>query len=404
MAIQRIPSFWDYLGEGLNSFQEGRERRKDREEKARQAKLGELQFLASLHGQGALPSGSLQEQINKSGLGLPPVTIQPSQAERRNQILGRPEETDIDIPMPISTPGLPSVRTKTPTFSDDQRIAAGLPSNTERTRERLQNTRTQQVIDTEKTEQRTKSIKDKDAQLGAAADRFVPMAMQRMGPAAKSNPGAVAAAAFELYRQMLAKSNFGNLPPADEEYSRSFFDKAVRDMLIEERKLEIQEALASGRATAQDRRFAQLTTLRESTRKELDNLEGNSKFGAIISMYRGRPIEQVPQSFQGIMRAHAEREAYLAGIDQQLNGLMPTGLNRPKAGIPSEKDIPTGTDPVVEKVASDLKAGTVTVKDVDEAVAAKMLTKAQADAAKKKAGVVTTKTTARPKDTTAAWR
>lgn len=323
MAIQRIPSFFDYLGQGIENYTDSRERRQDREMRARQAKLSELSFLSSLYGQGALPSGSLQEQINSSGLGLPPVTVQPSAAERRTQILNRPD-VNVEVPgAPIGT----RVKIKgSDTATDDERVAAGLPSMQERVKSAIDIKKGQAELGT--VERTTK-----DKQLEDAAPRFVSGVMGKMGPAARSNPEAAAEAAFGEYKAMLSKSKFGGLPPADEPYARAFFSKAVRDAIMEERKLEVQERIAANRATAQDFRFRQLVTLRESARKELDDMESNSRFGQIVALYKGQPLEQVPVSFRGLMQAHMERENYIRQIDDQLDRLEPTGIKRPTTKV-----------------------------------------------------------------------
>lgn len=367
MAIQRIPSFWDYLGRGIDKYTEAREAKKDREMRERQAKLGELSFLTNLYGQGALDSGSLRDQINQSGLGLPQVDIMPSAAERRQKILSRPD-TEISVPS-MSTMGagipMPTQKVKikgSDTATDDERTAAGLPSIADRTQQNLANRRTQ--VDLRKTEadMETSQRINKDAQLKNAAGQFISMVLGRMGPAARQNPEAAAEAAFNEYKRMLSSSRFGGLPPADEAYARVFFSKAMRDAIMEERSLEVQERVASGKATEMDLRFRQLTTLRESARKELDDMEANSRFGAIISMYRGQPLEAVPMSFRGLMQAHAERVRYIQQIDDRLNNLMPTGLNRPTGSV-QDIQVP----PKVQNAIQMIKDGKATLDQLKQA-------------------------------------
>lgn len=405
MAVQRLPSFWDYLGQGINNFSTARKEREDRENQKKQQerdnKMRELSFMSSLYGAGALPSGSFQEAINSSGVMSKPVTIQPSQAERKQQILNRP---DIQLPS-LGGMGMPGTRIKgSVTATDDEREAAGMSSTGEITARNLGNRRMQQsMVETEQ-DRVNKTRQAKDTQLGEAAGRFIPMAINKV-PNALKNPSAVASAAFENYRAMLAKSSFGGLAPADEEYARSFFEKAAREAVLEERKLRVSEAVASGRATMQDREFDQLVRYRESTRKELDDLEQNSKFGPIISMYRGQPLEAIPASFQGIVKAHMERQTALQQIDARLNALAGITTGRPTTPIPSQQSVAQdATNPKVQKMANDLKSGALSVQNLDEAVKAKVITQAEADAAMKAAGKKRENPRARPTDTTASRR
>lgn len=268
MPIERIPSPWDFIGQGLSQGLDSYNQQKDKNyARQQQARMNSIQELGLLNQLG-VDSDTMSGKMSASGIpGLQGVPIPKSEAELRRGILGTPGGLD-------SAP-------------DERLIGAGLPTKDQRSV--TQAAGAQARADIASVQQREAAAAHKRLQdaLEPIAPGHVAGAAARMGGLTKQNMRQVADTAFQNYMAMRQQSGMPQL--GDEASTRSFFDKAAMDLYLEQEKLRISEIGANtGRLTPQDRNMQYLLNFRNQNRMEQQLL--TQQYGA---------MEYVPPSRDG---------------------------------------------------------------------------------------------------------
>lgn len=296
MAIQRLPSAWDYAAEGISGFNTGRENK-------RKKALENFHIINQLYQSG----GATAEQLQQAGIatGIPElgaINPLPTQAERREKILSRPATADIDMSIPggSMTPsattarspmgemrlsGLPQrgaapvSRPATPRPSDTEFEAAGLSTPTELELNRTKLTAAKAEAAARPKELQLQDQKRTDDHFKEASRRFVRGEVPDVEQLDPKTRDVVVASAFMKYKAMRQSSAMGQVP--DENYAKSFFNEAFSDAVSEKFDAEIKRKAALGRELTQNERlFSDITQRLNNVNQRMANL------------YRANPLLQ----------------------------------------------------------------------------------------------------------------
>jgi hypothetical protein len=393
MPVERVPDFWDYLGQGFNKGLD--QYRHDKELKQAEADKS-ASLMAELFNAGAVDSGTLQTAVNATG--AKGVTVLPNKAERRKKVLETPGAID--------------------QLTDEQKADLGFKTTTEKKVEGAQASAAdvetlrnnallkfangEPVSDNEgmltglgtATDREMKKFSSLDPYLGQVGDRFVAGAMNQQG--GRIPPGGAQAVADKAYADYIdnrAKSGLPAMTPEQLTYTKSFFDKSVQNALITQTKLDIDKIQAdSTRANAQNNQaiqwFGKLNSAVDSLRRAQDNLlRASPALAAALAdpklaalpMIQG-PLAQYQQYAQQI-------EALRAGQSALGNNVVPSNLADLLASADAATAPPGGaagnaaavaTDPVTQG-AQKILSGQATIQQLQAAVNAGQVTQQQAN-------------------------
>lgn len=362
MADIQVPSIWDYLAnagtQGINSYQEAK--RHVEEQAAQNAGL-----MTQLFGVGAIDSGDLQSVLGKVPK-LPSVKIQPNKAERARKIADNP----------------------TGTYSDDERRLAGLPTSSEQAVEKAAKAtadQTTQVADIARRWIGGEHISEEEALLAKlpSAQEFAQMKEAKADPileragtqyvdqevlklGGRLNPATAAKIAQTAYQQYVTeyqKAGLGTLTTDQLKNAQRYFSSRAMELLIKQREDDIRLAAANNQGRSalgpQDRMFAQLTSLLENNRKNLDDFtKSNPGVEVMASKYADNQAA-IPPAFKGAVaryRRLQQREGDLQRAQSQLAaGIIPKDF----AGLLSENVSgggPSAPDPLAQ-IKADYKSG-----------------------------------------------
>src|SRR4051812_15816125 len=87
MPVEQVPGLWDYVSQGLETFDKTRRANRAEETAKSQANAG---LMAQLFQAGAVDAATLQGAVNAAG--VKDATIMPSKAEKRKKILDQGQE------------------------------------------------------------------------------------------------------------------------------------------------------------------------------------------------------------------------------------------------------------------------------------------------------------------------
>lgn len=217
----------------------------------------------------------------------------------------------------------------------------------------------------------------------AAGQRYVAQALaESRGRIDPNRLREFAETAFQQYAsdremQML------NLTPDDVQFARAYFYEAVMDAYRQQQMMDLQREVAGIRASASagdpTRMLQRLTAIVNSAQALLRSFE-QSPLATIISMYSGRPIEEVPEQHrdavqrykaaqQAVATANQLQMSYAAGLIsdeqvaafaeqaiQQLSGLNPGGSAEPVRGPQAAASDATGTGGPARKTNNQISA------------------------------------------------
>lgn len=294
-----VPSFWDYLGQGIQRGVEGFQKRRGEQQDERRYEAGVVNQLMQ---QGQIDAADAAPYLAQAGVRAP---IKANKEERKRKALATPESTAALTPEQRVDLGIPTQNQLTieggqaaeaskaiqatdlwkkyangDELDDQQAAAIGVPTRQER---------------------EAKSLMQQDPVLTGQAERFIDQTITQSGgrinPANASHYGE---AAYNAYLQMRQATGMGALNPKDAQYARQFFDQALMNRLVQQRKLDIDQEQArsarEGRAMArEDRMFQALTGAIESARKQLDDYTTNNKAGiALLSVATPEAVQKDP--------------------------------------------------------------------------------------------------------------
>jgi len=299
MAIQRIPSAWDYAAEGVSGFNKGRE---DKRKKA----LEEFHIINQLYQSGGATADQLAAAGKATGIpSLGAINPLPTQAERREKLLSQPATADIDMSIPGGTmmsntkplgPGMgtisglpqrvtqPVSRPAQPKPSDTEYEAAGLSSPTEQTMRRTQLKIAQGNLTAQPKKDRLADQEDTDKHFKNVSERYVEgelpdIAMGELDENnskaffanLRNNRKAIVDSAYAKYKTTRQSSAMGQIP--DEAYARSFFDAAfTREIAKKYDQYVTAKAAASRTLTTDERLFSELTQRLNNVKDRMRNL------------------------------------------------------------------------------------------------------------------------------------
>ena len=291
MAIDKIPSFWDYLGQGL---QQGFEGRREDQQRAMQNEYGRLGLLSQLYGQGALPAESLQGAFAQSHIpGINQLQIQPGKQEMVNKaIAGAP--ADLKQHYAFEGAGLNAPDVVRPTVRKTEAEATETEGKAKTAVAEGQGA--EQSVQLRLGGEQTKLLDN-------AAHRYVSDVVQAGG--GYIDPPKAAALTDQAFNKYLADrqaSNAGTLPNLTE--AKQYFGKAMQDLLLEQRKLDIEKLSAENRnaISPQDRLFGQLQVMQNNAIARATSLF--TGLGDPAKGYLGRPMSEVPKMFQGPIKQY----------------------------------------------------------------------------------------------------
>lgn len=350
MSIENIrtPSFWDYLGQGIQQFHESgvnsAERRRQQELQDREEAYKKFQTMMTLASQGQVDTGALQT----ASKGFLPEGVSISgetPLQSRARILKMPEKTSL-VPKLAPVPAYGEQRQPTPRLGettevkgrdqvpDEELQLAGLMTSSQKRSQRLEDFKTDtqlaalggQLPTSETVARLTNTmtpgmeqferLKQYQPVLDSAAARFVAGAIGRSGGRIKANAADMQKISQSAYDEFVKASNIA-IPPELESVSRSYFDKALRDEYVQQLELDNQRLMYSMRyANNQDDMFRALDG---SVRTQADILKtmmaGTS--GLILQQFMNMPSDQIPANYrqqvqlarQRITQLNAQMEA-----------------------------------------------------------------------------------------------
>lgn len=334
MAIY-VPSFWDYLGQGVQKGFEGFQGERDRR---RQEAMQNFSVMNQLFQSGAVDNSSLQEAAQRIGVTTP---IAPNAPQMRRTIMNAPEQDlNIQVPMPgvmgaTAAMPQPAVRVRgRDSFTDDQRRFAGLPTSLELGTEAFQ----RRQLDIRNRALNGDTISDEEAiaagiqpawQIDAekrkaidptttsAAERYAAGIVNRIGRIPQGNIEGLADQAFSQWMRDREGAKIGTLTPQESQYARSFFSAAVRDLWMQQQGLDIQRMNAdTNRLNAGNRSGGlnipqmvnALSRISEGQTKVAENmLQGPMK--SIIPFYANQSPEQIPEAYRTAVQAYNDAKA-----------------------------------------------------------------------------------------------
>lgn len=384
MAIDRIPSGWDYAGEGIRSFDEGRERH-------RQKLIQDFQLINQLYASGAATADQLNRAGRQTGLpSLANLSALPSQAERRAAILDAPP-TELEIPdfSMTALPGSRGTRVSIPrseTVSDVQAEAAGLKTPTQRNAERTAAESGRIALGSQRRQAAAEPGRIAREEAGEASKHFEQQAKNFIAAevdlktATAANKKQVVDRAFAKYKEMRSKSGIGQIP--DEAFARSFFDAAYNDLLNKQHEMEMEAKIRlSGQITEEDRLFGQVTQLLNNIRAQKEDLAQRDK----MLGYKLTKPEQYSKD-PGVMEYNdlTAKENRLRTAQSKLNPKLRGLLDQtePPAAAPKSDSSAAPApkeDSLVKRMANDIIAGKASLANAKEVIG-KRITQGQYDA------------------------
>lgn len=411
MPIEHIPSFWDYLNQGLMQGDTAYNQSRAVEQAKQQQ---QFQNLATLYSMGAADSGTLNANPVFQKMG---VTVQPSQPEMRRGIIARDAAPNIQVPTGISNGPVPvtvPVKTAKP-VSDTERVAAGLPTEGQLAESQVASRKAKAILamasgqpldDNMAAAFGLKTPGDLEAErmtkidplVGQAAERHVATVINGLGGRIDSkNIRTIADMAFQNYLQQRAVSRLGRMTPQEQEYARSFFSKAVLDAYERQRMLDNQEAAAHARYAGLN--IGQNRNYLEAIQKQQAAVQAQMKIleaDGILKYYIDNPNIQVPEVLQGRVDAYKELQDRLSRLQDAYSEYAgSSGLVAPdiagafsSSGEPVKRPVSGGTaapapaptkskqSPVPKKIVPADDSGNIKVN------LPKRLTKAQLNTAK----------------------
>lgn len=285
MAINRLPSAYDYIGEGISGFNKGRD-------KAREQKLQEFNIINQLYQSGGATAEQLSQAARNTGIpSLANFTALPSAQERKDQAVAKSSAPYRNVPqvsgMPLpKVPDLTSVKPD----ADLEAEVAGVSTPTQRRAARtsaeqgeaqlkttqLNQIKTQNELNAQPQDIKNRQNKEADDLFRDAGKRFV---SKYIDPATitAANRQVIVDKAFNDYKTVRQSSSMGQVP--DETYARSFFDDAFTEALKEKaaRDLQLKMRLAPGQMTQDEKIYMQLEATRTHVKDQMDDLANRDK-------------------------------------------------------------------------------------------------------------------------------
>lgn len=396
--VIRIPSIWDYLGQGIgnasNSWQEIRKRNEDKQ-------MQELGLATQLFGQGAIDSGDYNAMSGKVFPNMP--VVKPSQGERARTILSS------DINPATGKPW---------TFAERQN--AGLPSASAEVIDQAQGVKAQGEISAAAV--RDKYLKgepisaregavlglpdDETLQAGrlAAQDKVLsevgpkymdtvlaPVMSQNGGRIPTNNWKALADQAYAAYETDRKTQGMAPNPAA-----RAYFASQLLDRLTKQRQLDIDQQNANSNASLrrnsqEDRTFQMLSTVVETRRKVMDDLMSGDKSLAgkiqLAAKDPNSPFNKDPnviryKAAESAMHKAQNAQARLATNSPEMQSLLDMGSDAPAGPSGIRQDVVTTLTGRV-KNANDLAqlakgVGTIISQEEFDAVKKALMEKSNA--------------------------
>lgn len=332
MPVERVPGFWDYLGQGvekgLNNYKEGQAIKR---EEAR-ANVG---LMAQLFNAGAVDSGTLQGATNAVGL---KANVLPSKAERRKSILDQGQGA-IDALSDAEKEDLGFKTTAQRKIEAAQVSAADLEAKKNDALGRFMQGEDipddmREVIGVStKSDRELKRLTQMDPYLGQLGERHVAGELiKNQGRIPKGGVQALAENAYANYVAERSANGFGGLTPEQITYTRSYFQRAAQNALIAQHKMDLEQYEAGTRriganAAASQRGenthlqwFGKITTAMDNVRKQQqDLLKSNPALAVALdnpqlanspmlkgAMERYLQLEQTAEAFRGAQGSLAE--------------------------------------------------------------------------------------------------
>lgn len=297
--VIEVPSIWDYLGQAIDRGVGAYQKRKGEQRDQAQYEAGVVNQLMQ---QGQISAEDAAPYLQKVGV---TAKITPNKVERKNKALATPEATAALTPEQRVDLGIPTQNELT--IQGGQAAQAGKQIQEADIWKRYANG--EDLSDQEATaigvptgaEREAKRLMQQDPILTNTAERFIDQTITQSGgrinPANASHYGE---AAYNAYIQSRMANGMGALNPKDATYARQFFDQALMNRLVQQRKLDIDAEQArsarEGRQMArEDRMFQALTGAIESARKQLDDYTTNNKAAiALLSVATPEAMQRDP--------------------------------------------------------------------------------------------------------------
>lgn len=393
MPVERVPGFWDYLGQG---FDKGMAQyREDKQLKQAEADKS-ANLMAQLYGAGAVGADALQSAV--SATGAKGVTVLPSKAERRKKALETPgavegmsDEERADL----------GFKTRTEKKVD---VAQGSAADVENLRSNalIKFANGEPVTDAEglltglgsTTDREIQKYKSLDPYLGQVGERFVAGAMNQQG--GRIPPGGAQAVSDKAYNDYVAnraQSGLPNMTPQELTYTKSFFDRAVQNALITQTELDIKRTAAdASRSNAQTNQaiqwFGKLNSAVDSLRQAQNNLmRASPALAAALNDPKLAALPMIQGPLQQYKHYEEQINALRAGQAALGNNTVPANLSDLLAAADQVVAAPggaagnaaaVGTDPV-EQTVQMILTGQATTQDVQNLVQAGRMTQQTAN-------------------------
>lgn len=282
-----VPSIWDYLAQagtqGINSFQQSRERADAEARQKRAEAMQGLQMLMSMESQGLVPYQDVNSQIAGMQSTLPWLKGAqmrgPSEGGMRAQIANTPDKvpelqlpnlattSNVNSPVtPVAAPSKPAPKmiSALDQFTDAQRQRAGFKTRAETEAQQLgidaqkfalesgkaAETRAADTFAFESSMRPLKAIEAVTPLMDAAAARHVSAYINASkGKLNRNNLSAVADSAYKEFiktadGQAIIKAN-----PSSGVYARSYFDDAVRKAFLDQEEMDLKRWVAASQAS-----------------------------------------------------------------------------------------------------------------------------------------------------------
>lgn len=409
MPVERVPGFWDALGGGFNKGVEFSREDAQRKSSENLAKAG---LASQLFQAGAIDSTTLQGSVQNAG--LKDVTVIPSKAEKRKKILDQGQGA-VDA------------------LSDEQRADLGFKTSTER----KQDMATGAVADLDATkagalqkfasgehltdneselvglgrndDRMIKQLSAQDPYLGQVGERYVAAAMNgNQGRIPSGGAQAVSDKAFADYVAARGKDGLGGLTEDQIKYTKTFFDRATQNALIQQTKMDIDKyAAQSGRihanAAAKNSQqnqtvqwFGKINTAVETLRKaQNDMMKANPALAAALGDPKLAQMPMIAGTLAKYNQMDQQIEAFRQAQSALGNGSMPSNLSellagaegvmKPTGGTAETGGAPAGTntpDPItaaaqmlisgqgnLQQLQQHVQAGSITQDQYNQIVA-----------------------------------
>ncbi len=396
MAINRLPSAWDYAAEGISGFNQGREQKRKRQ-------MEEFNLINQLYQSGAATSEQLTAAARASGIPtLANFSALPSATERKDRAVVESSQPYTNVPqvsgLPLpATPDLTKLRPD----ADLKAEVAGVSTPTQRqgARQSVEMGKTQLgVAQTSAAAQgqdiKNRQNKEADDLFRDAGKRFVSKYIDPATVNAASRQSIVDRA-FSEYKTVRQTSAMGQVP--DEAYARSFFDEAFTEALREKHKLDLETKYRTeGKVSDEDRLYARLEQTRTHVKDQMDDLANRDKM--LVQFKIGDPkYETDPNVIRYNRLSDQIKRIEMAQsklLPANLRSVMeeptaggspsPTATPAPVTGPPSATSFGNKVDRMVAKVTDFSEKGLKTAFSQIDAAIGKTMTMDEANAVKKK--------------------